>query len=225
VPRASLSQSGIVGLPLTIACTPTKRAHLLVKRFVQPWKNSLLDHIAKLMVTLPDFATLVLVTPATLILHHPLISRPQTKTATTVAESRVTMIRQVRPATERPRCTFTCQYASSLGYTRQCGCPYATPSLFNASKKSRIPQNEHLYKYNSYRGNQNPRIVGGLDRCSFRTRYHTQVPEISANPKNTAHQINAYHVPRSGKSRLEKPTWMPNSPEVGITQFCLFTSQ
>jgi hypothetical protein len=22
-------------------------------------------------------------------------------------------------------------------------------------------------------------IVGGLDRCSFRTRYHTQVPEIS----------------------------------------------
>lgn len=36
---------------------------------------------------------------------------------------------------------------------------------------------------------------------------------------------NVYHVPCSGKSLLLNPTLMPNSPSVGMTQFCLLTSQ
>jgi hypothetical protein len=49
-------------------------------------------------------------------------------------------------------------------------------------------------------------IVGGLDRCSFRTRYHTQVPEISGklNGKKSAFTW-ATSLRSLGAEQLEPP--------------------
>jgi hypothetical protein len=38
-------------------------------------------------------------------------------------------------------------------------------------------------------------IVGGLDRCSFRTRYHTQVPEISSKAEEYITRLNKADPP------------------------------
>jgi hypothetical protein len=46
------------------------------------------------------------------------------------------------------------------------------------------------------------KIVGGLDRCSFRTRYHTQVPEIGGKLNGKKISFHMGHItaePRSNK--------------------------
>lgn len=37
--------------------------------------------------------------------------------------------------------------------------------------------------------------------------------------------VPIYHVPSNGRFLLEKPTAILISPVLGMTQFCLFTSQ